>query len=166
MANKHTAVPLPAALWSNVDTSGGPDACWPWTRKIGASGYGVLSRKGFGNAAHRIAYTLTYGPIATGMLVMHRCDNPPCCNPSHLVAGTQRENMADMATKGRSAPSDAKRHLGSTHGRAKLTEADVLIIRERASAAKRGALKQMAGEYGVTKGLISQIVNRRIWRHI
>lgn len=48
-----------------------------------------------------MAYELTKGHIPAGMIVMHTCDNPPCCNPSHLVLGTQAENLADMRAKGR-----------------------------------------------------------------
>jgi hypothetical protein len=53
--------------------------------------------------AHRWSWTLANGPIPDGMVVMHRCDNPPCVNPGHLSLGTQLENIADRVSKGRSA---------------------------------------------------------------
>jgi hypothetical protein len=48
-------------------------------------------------AAHRLAYVLAHGPIPPGMIVMHRCGNPACCNPSHLLLGTN----ADLARRRR-----------------------------------------------------------------
>jgi len=109
---------------------------------------------------------------------MHTCDNRRCCNPAHLRIGTQQDNIDDMIQKGRAAPSEAKRRLGSAHGRAKLAEADVIEIRRLASSVngsqrdqdsgrfKRTSVSELAERYGVSKGLISQILKRRIWTHV
>ena len=64
-------------------------------------GYGCFSYRGKGWRAHRIAWTLVNGEIPKGLFVLHRCDNPPCCNPDHLRLGTHKENMDDMNRKGR-----------------------------------------------------------------
>jgi len=93
--------PLSDRFWSHVDTSG---ECWVWTAAR-ASKRGGYGRFGIENQqteyAHRVSWRLAYGPIPTGLWVLHHCDNPPCVRPSHLFLGTQVENMADMTIKGR-----------------------------------------------------------------
>lgn len=89
-------------FWSKVDRSGGPDACWPWTRSLHTKGYGQTSVAGV-RASHRAAWILTNGPIPAGLCVCHRCDNPPCCNPAHLFLGSLGDNNRDRSIKGRSA---------------------------------------------------------------
>lgn len=98
---------LEERFWSKV-LVGDPDECWPWTGAK-TKGYGslVVDRKRY--YAHRIAYELTYGPIPHidgadefhGPCVLHSCDNPACCNPAHLRPGSQKENLREMAAKGR-----------------------------------------------------------------
>ena len=88
-------------FWNRVDLTAGGVACWPWRGRRLRSGYGRLVLRGRQIAAHRIAYELSNGPVPTGLLVCHSCDNPPCCNPLHLWIGTHQDNMDDMMAKGR-----------------------------------------------------------------
>lgn len=144
---------------SKLDTSGGPDACWPWLgANSGTQGYGHIRKDGRDIKAHRLAFELFNGELTPDQDVRHTCDNPPCCNPSHLVAGSTTDNILDMESKGRSV------HLrGSAHGRAKLTEDDVLVIRLRCADTPHVAL---AAEYGVTNVNIGAICKRKIWKHL
>lgn len=64
-------------------------------------GYGQMSFQGKAWRTHSLMYTLTKGPVPAGMVVMHKCDNPPCCNPDHLEIGTKADNNRDMAAKRR-----------------------------------------------------------------
>jgi hypothetical protein len=71
------------------------DACWPWPGTRNTAGYGVVSWLGWPFMAHRIAFELANGPLEDGEIICHRCDNPPCCNPLHLYAGTHKDNARD-----------------------------------------------------------------------
>ena len=105
------------SFWEKVDRSSGPDGCWPWRRRIGTNGYGKTNKKVGGGrrqtlAAHRLAYELAVGPIPARMYVCHHCDNPVCCNPAHLYAGTAKQNARDKWARGRALlkVSDAQVH--------------------------------------------------------
>src|SRR5262245_29914462 len=93
----------PLTFWSNVERSDGD--CWPWRKSRNRNGYVNTKFLFNGNVvslAHRIAWTLTNGDIPADMWVLHKCDNPPCCNPDHLFIGTAKDNNRDASLKGRS----------------------------------------------------------------
>ena len=88
-----------------------PNGCLEWTGCTDHK-YGSLKVYKVAWRAHRLAWALAYGDIPTGMLVLHTCDNPPCCNPAHLFLGTQSENMKDKVNKGRQG---TNRNRDKTH---------------------------------------------------
>lgn len=84
---------------------GAPTECWPWAAATSGAGYGRFKVAGKLYSAHRLAYELENGPIpakrvANG-LILHGCNNPPCCNPSHLRLGSTSDNIADAIAAGR-----------------------------------------------------------------
>lgn len=75
--------------------------CWNWIGQINKYGYGVFSILALPVSAHRYSYVIHVAEIPGELLVLHKCDNPKCVNPSHLFLGTQKDNMKDMDMKGR-----------------------------------------------------------------
>lgn len=151
--------PLAERFWAKVDIRG-EDECWPWLAgmngKYGSIGIG--GRTGGSELAHRVAYELTYGPLGE-LHALHSCDNPPCCNPRHLFAGTQLDNMQDKMSKGRG--NHAK---GEATCHAKLTANTVRRIRYlHARGAKQIELSRL---FGVNDRTINAIVLYKTWKHI
>lgn len=100
--------PDAARFWRKVDKSAGPDACWPFIASIDEHGYG---RFHIGNRlihASRAAFMFANDGVPSNRVVRHTCDNPICCNPSHLILGTHADNSADMSARGRNAKGAAK----------------------------------------------------------
>jgi len=99
-------------FWARIEKG---NDCWPWKSRTDKDGYGKVHWAGESNRAHRVAWEITNGPIPDGLLVCHSCDNPPCCNPSHLFLGTNAENMRDASAK-RRLPGQQKTHCPQGHG--------------------------------------------------
>ena len=101
------STPTHLYFWDNVDRRG-DDECWPWVGVCDGHGYGRVIFMTSVYKAHRVSYEMRNGPIPTGLVVRHICDNPNCVNPDHLLAGTQKENMQDAARRGRLNPKSLK----------------------------------------------------------
>ena len=101
--SKQNSTTLAQRFWSKVDTSGGPDACWPWTAATNNHGYGIFNATAVGvNTAHRFSLMLALGAaLPREVLSRHSCHNRVCCNPDHLFPGTVRDNGRDMREAGR-----------------------------------------------------------------
>jgi HNH endonuclease len=150
-------------FWERVKI-GGLDECWEWQagKQGRAPQYGIVWCNGQKWIAHRFAYSITRGQIPDGLDVLHRCDNPPCCNPVHIFAGTHQDNMRDCIAKGR-----ANREYGEHRYNAVLTEARVIEIRNRwrKMDAINGTMA-LAAEFGVGPSMISAIVHGKRWKHL
>lgn len=134
------------------------NGCLVWRGAKNSSGYGVFRKKGKNFYAHRAAWECRNGAIPEGRVVCHCCDNPACCNPEHMFIGSQRENLSDMVQKGRSAK-------GVGHSQAKLTDEQVVKIRER-FAAGGATHAEVARDFGISREAVGQIVRRQRWAHI
>lgn len=90
-----------ACFWSKVGR-GTVDECWPWRGETNAKGYGRFYIGDVRMPAHRFGWVLVNGVDPDpAEVIMHRCDNPACCNPHHLQAGSCRDNVLDCLRKGR-----------------------------------------------------------------
>lgn len=118
-----------------------PEDCWPWIAKARhKAGYGALNSGAPEKCtiyAHSLSWALANGPIPPGMFILHHCDNPGCCNPAHLYAGTPKQNMQDVKARNR------KKYAGHSEGtRRKIRDAralspPVMSAEGRASVAQK-----------------------------
>ena len=129
--------------------------CWEWQGARRPDGYGVFKIDKKTVQAHRQAFELTNGKIPKGKLILHRCDNRPCCNPNHLFMGTYADNTTDMVQK--------KRHPHKeTNGRSKLTLDDVMAA-QKLYAMGDITLATLAQKYGITRQAMGNAVKGRSW---
>jgi hypothetical protein len=141
-------------FWDKVNILDDEQACWEWMGMTdGGAGYGRLQENGHIVQAHRKAWEISNDEkIPEGLVVRHTCDNPKCCNPNHLLLGTQQQNMQDKI---------ARKVLNAPH---KLTEQDVLAIYKlHQQGNSNGTIARM---YNVTIMNISCIVNGKSWRYL
>lgn len=149
----------PDVLWEKVDIKQ-PHECWPWKGYRNEDGYGRTWINDKGYYAHRVIFNLVHpnvielsAPKSThdqGFL-LHTCDNPSCCNPSHLFVGTHADNMADKVKKGRSP-----NFSGDNGPRCKLTMVQANEIREKRK--NNVSAKQLANDYGISLSSIKTLL--------
>jgi hypothetical protein len=175
-------------FWQKVTSSLDLNACWEWQASRTRRGYGSFNLNGKMVQAHRFALEQALGrPLEPGECACHSCDNPPCCNPLHLWAGTVADNNRDARRKGRTARGErhgarmrevaARGERNGTHtkpesvargdrvGFAKLTEEKVIAIMARWLKGDETQVR-LADEFGVHKHTIGNIVRGKTWQHV
>lgn len=159
-------------FFSRVEVDPATD-CWNWLGKLNAKGYGRIAGgidgvryapKGQTILAHRASWIIHFGPIpdsdsAHGTVIMHRCDNPRCVNPLHLVLGTQAENVADMIAKGRKVAGEWQKRKGIAHFRSAIK--DQSAIEEIRNTVRQ--TKALSEKYGVHVSTIYRIRNGKTY---
>ena len=142
------------AFWAKVQKGSVLDGCWEWRGRRSHQGYGTVVRSTVRRQAHRVAWEMTNGSIPEGMWVRHRCDNPPCVNPAHLLLGQPAENSQDMVFRHRSTS-------GSRNPHATLTEDAVRQI--RLLAADGISHRFIAQRFAIRPPTVSKIARRHRW---
>lgn len=119
-------------------------------------GYVRVERDGVTYNAHRFVYMERHGTIPNTLVVRHKCDVRNCINVDHLELGTHKDNSQDMVDRNR-------HHYGEINGNSKLTEKEVLKIRD---LSRYHSQRELAAMFNVGKTTIARIQNRISWRHI
>lgn len=130
--------------------------CWVWTAYKNSDGYGQFRIGKSMEKAHRVSFSIYREHVDKGMEVLHSCDNPACVNPDHLSIGTHLLNMRDMVAKGRQATLK-----GNKNGRAKLTESEVIDIRDDSRSQRK-----IAKIYEISQAHVHRIKSLKLWSHI
>lgn len=141
-------------FWSRINIKEEND-CWEWNSRTERNGYGIYQTAenfGLSRFAHRCAWQLQNGDT-NNLFVLHKCDNPKCCNINHLFLGTQKDNMEDKVNKNRQTK-------GESCNFSKLTIEQVRLIRKDLRFQKIIAL-----EYGMHQSAISLIKNNKTWNN-
>lgn len=154
-------------FWSQVDKSGD---CWVWIGALSSNGYGEIYFNHQHLTVHRTSWLIAHGNIPNGMYVCHHCDNKQCVNPSHLYIGTHLDNTRDAVVRHRMATGNRQGshthpetvHHGESHGMVKLTNEQVLMIRNSRNVKQRDIAKQ----FGVHFSTICDILRGKTWKHL
>ncbi len=152
-------------FWAKVDKSQ-PNDCWLWQGAKNKEGYGSINDPRFNKhrRAHVIAYELSTGDIVQkGLIVMHLCDNPQCCNPNHLRKGTQKENIWDSINKKR-REIFPNRLIGEKCYNAKLKENEVHEIKQRLRNGESPT--EIARSFHVSRGAVTNIRLGVTWKSL
>lgn len=153
-ANLQTAYLLWKLAGNVAVTSTG---CWEWQGVRLRKGYGRIGVSKKDELVHRLVYKLCVADVPVSVEVCHHCDNPPCCNPAHLFAGTRSANLLDMVAKRRHKNPCPR---GQKKPAPKLSDDAVRTIRRRADAGGKGTVSRLALEFDVSVTLISNIIHR------
>ena len=137
------------------------DGCWEWQRARSSAGYGQAWDGDKVVYTHRVMCGLIYGDPMNNGEVLHKCDNPACCNPDHLSWGTRFDNVKDMRRKGRARYEPPK---GESHGMSKLKEDEVIQIKIRRAMGE--VYRTIAKSYGVSISTIHLICQGKLWREV
>lgn len=139
---------IAARFWSKVNVGPNYAGCWEWSRSTRKDGYGKMKVGRVLVSAHRLAWELFNGEALGDRLALHRCNNPKCCNPKHIYAGSRSENQVDILNSG-----------GRVHD--KLTQEDADEIRKYLAMGVSHA--SLAKDFNVAKTTISKVGTNRIW---
>jgi hypothetical protein len=158
ITNPDVSQELADRFWSHVNRTNDERSCWEFPTSHDKDGYpyfylGWKHKRTI--RASRFVWLMCKSPIPEGLVTIHRCDNPACVRPSHLLLGTRADNSVDMVSKHRSC-------IGEKHPNAKLTLEKASAIR---TMHKLGTMtiKEIAALFGITYGCAWEVCTGRRW---
>ena len=135
-------------FWSHVRLG---DDCWEWSLSTVRGGYGKFAdTHNKTTIAHRYAYKSWYNIDISNTMVLHKCDNPLCCRPSHLYLGDHQQNIRDRTERN-------DYNKGTNHPMAKLSDNDIQSIRDLAGSMTQDSI---AIKFGIVQSYVSDIINK------
>lgn len=95
---------------------GSENECWPWTGGLTTAGYGKARRAGRSTRlAHRLIYASVHGEVSDSVMILHKCNNKPCCNPAHLFPGSNAINQIHASLTGQRQPRSVTGIIGVSY---------------------------------------------------
>jgi hypothetical protein len=132
------------------------NGCLEWQRARTSAGYGHFYAQGQHFYAHTV---MLKAPLEPGEETCHTCDNPPCCDPKHVFAGTRKVNVRDAVAKGRLNTSGLSKNGPYIRGKGTLTPEQISEIRTTV-----GSTAELARRFGVSASAITKARKGVTWR--
>lgn len=153
-------------VWINSKLVSGENGCMLWTGSRMIKGYGLISIQGVTTKLHRFVLEhKLQRPLGENMCALHACNSPSCCNPEHIIEGSNSDNVAYKVECNRQ--SKGKPHgdtvRGEKNGYAKLSEMDIREIRNEKGKTLQ---TELALKFGISRTHVSAIQLNRVWKHI
>lgn len=115
----------------------------------------------------REVYRLAVGPIPDKHEVIMTCEVAACLQPKHMLAVTKAERMARLARAGRiSTPRFVAARTKVAREQSDFTFEKAQALRQRAKDRKRGDMKRLAAEFGISPSMASRIVRGQSWKDL
>ena len=130
------------------------NGCIEYKYSLDQAGYGHICHNGDQLRASRFIWEYNNGKIPNGLLVCHKCDNPPCINIDHLFLGTYKDNNNDMINKNRMP-------LGENRAQSRLSNNNVIeIYRSKLKT------KELMKKFNINRSHVNAIRRKVCWKSV